>query len=352
MFFLLRPGLLLPVALLFVLAACDNGPGINPGNESKAVAPPLVVYSARKEHLIKPLFDRYTALTGEQIDYITDSAGPLVARLQAEGEQSPADILLTTDAGNLWYAAEQNLLQPVTSAELETVPASLRDPAGHWFGLSVRARTLVYSSERVSADQLSSYEQLAEDSWRGRLCLRTAKKVYNQSLVATMIASLGEARTENVVLGWVANLALPPFSNDTKVMEAIASGRCDVGIVNTYYYGRLVAQQPELNLALFWPNQQGEAPENRGVHINISGGGVTRHTRNKERATALLTWLVSPEAQLLFAGLNWEYPINPAGVVDDSVAAWGDFRRDEINLVVAGELQGAAIRLMDRAGYY
>ncbi len=346
-----------PLLLLVlpVLSGCQGEQSDSAGSDAGTVASPLlplVVYSARKEHLIRPLFDRYTALTGQPIEYITDSAGPLVARLQAEGSRSPADLLLTTDAGNLWYAAQQGLLREVTSSELERVPGSLRDPDGRWYGLSVRARTIVFATDRVSPEELSSYEQLADQTWSGRLCLRTAKKVYNQSLVATMIASIGEQQAESIVAGWVANLALPPFSNDTKVMEAIASGQCDVGIVNTYYYGRLKQERPDLELALFWPNQSGKAPLDRGVHINVSGGGVVVHSARPKAAATLLGWLVSPEAQTLFASLNQEYPVDPEGEVSETVAGWGSFKRDTINLSVAGEFQGAAIRLMDRAGYF
>jgi iron(III) transport system substrate-binding protein len=225
----------------------------------------LVVYSARKEHLVKPLFDAYTKKTGVNIKYITDKAAPLLARLQAEGKNSPADMLITVDAGNLWQAAERGVLAPVQSAVLnKNIPAHLRDKKGRWYGLSVRARTIVYATDRVKDGELNTYEGLADSKWKGRLCLRTSKKVYNQSLVAMMIAQKGEKEAEAIVKGWVANLATAPFSNDTKTMKAIAAGQCDVGIVNTYYYGRLMKKTPDTKLALFWPNQN-----DRGVHVNM-----------------------------------------------------------------------------------
>ena len=200
----------------------------------------LVVYSARKEHLIKPLFDAYTQKTGVEITYITDKAGPLLARLKAEGGNTPADILMTVDAGNLWHAASEGTLVALDSPLLEQqVPANLRDPDKRWFGLSMRARTIVYSTERVKPEELTTYEALADPRWKGRLCLRTSKKVYNQSLVAMMIARHGEEKTEKIVRGWVDNLATQPFSNDTRTMQAIEAGQCDVAIVNTYYFGRL-----------------------------------------------------------------------------------------------------------------
>jgi iron(III) transport system substrate-binding protein len=307
----------------------------------------IVVYSARKEHLIKPLFDAYTKKTGVPITYITDKAGPLLARIEAEGANTRADILMTVDAGNLWQAAELGVLAPVESDILrKNIPAHLRDPKDRWFGLSVRARTIVYSTERVKDGELVSYEALAAPAWQGRLCLRTSKKVYNQSLVAMMIERLGEEETEQTVRGWVDNLAMPPFSNDTKAMEAILAGLCDVTIVNTYYFGRLQRKQPDVPLAIFWPNQ-----ENSGVHINISGAGVTTHARHREAAIKLLEWLSSVEAQQMYASLNMEYPVNPQVAADPDVAAWGEFKTDTTNLAKAGELQARAVMLMDRAGY-
>ena len=312
-----------------------------------ALSSEVVVYSARNEQLIKPLFDRYTEQTGVAVRYITDKAGPLLQRLEAEGRRTPADMLITVDAGNLWQAAENGVLAEIGSPVLEAnVPANLRDPQGRWFGLSERARTLVYSTERVHPQDLSTYEDLADTKWRGRLCLRTSKKIYNQSLVATLIARLGEERAEQIVRGWVENLAVAPFSNDTKAMQAVAAGQCDVTIVNTYYFGRLQKQEPDIKLALFWPNQ-----DSSGVHINISGAGVTRYAKHPEAAQALLEWLSSEEAQADFAGLNMEYPVNPKVTPDATVRAWGDFKTDTLNVNEAGRLQSAAIRLMDRAGY-
>jgi iron(III) transport system substrate-binding protein len=307
----------------------------------------ITVYSARKEHLIKPLFDTYTQKTGVEIRYITDKAGPLLARLKAEGKNTPADLFMTVDAGNLWQAAEESVLASVESSTLEAnIPAHLRDPENRWFGLSIRARTIVYSTERVTEGELTTYEDLADPKWKGRLCLRTSKKVYNQSLVAMLMARHGKEKTEEIVSGWVANLATQPFSNDTKTMEAVAAGQCDVAIVNTYYFGRLQKKNPDIKLALFWPNQ-----ETTGVHVNVSGAGVTRHARNRDAAIALLEWLSSPEAQDKYAGLNMEYPVNTSVPAAPLVMAWGEFKADSLNVASAGALQAEAIRLMDRAGY-
>ncbi|MDX1569030.1 MAG: extracellular solute-binding protein [Xanthomonadales bacterium] len=307
----------------------------------------IVVYSERKEHLIKPLFEAYTAETGVPIRYITDNAALLIERIAAEGESTPADLLMTVDAGNLWQAKERGILAPVESELLEErVPAHLRDPDRQWFGLSQRARTIVYSSERVDPAELSDYAGLADPEWRGRVCLRTAQKVYNQSLVATLIERLGEPETEAIVEGWVANLAAPVFTSDTRLLEAIAAGQCDVGIVNTYYLGRLVKDDPDFPVRVFWANQDGA-----GVHVNISGAGVLRHADNAAGATRLLEWLAGPEAQADFAGLNLEYPVLEATQVDPVLEAWGDFEADPVNLEVAGRRQAQAVKLMDRAGY-
>ena len=316
-----------------------------------AAAEDVVVYSARNEQLIKPLFDAYTRDTGVQIKFITDKEGPLMARLKAEGRNTPADVLLTVDAGNLWQAAEEGLLRRIQSKTLQAnVPAHLRDPNNEWFGLSVRARTLVYNTNMVKPADLSTYEDLANPKWKGRLCLRTSKKVYNQSLVAMMITEYGEGKTEDMVRGWIANLATSPFPDDTKAMEAVAAGQCDVTLVNTYYFGRLMAKQPNLPLAIFWPNQNLKNKA-AGVHVNISGAGVTRYARNPAGAQKLIEWLSSDKAQNLFADVNLEYPVNPNVTPDKTVAAWGNFRQNLINVKEAGSLQAKAVKLMDRAGY-
>lgn len=316
-----------------------------------AQAQDVVVYSARNEQLIKPLFDAYTRETGVTVKFITDKEGPLMARLKAEGRNTRADVLLTVDAGNLWQASKEGLLRPIKSAALEAnVPKHLRDPDNEWFGLSVRARTIIYNPNKVKPSELSTYEDLANPKWRGRLCLRTAKKVYNQSLVAMMIHEYGEEKTETMVRGWVANLATSPFPDDTKAMEAVAAGQCDLTLVNTYYYGRLMEKNPNLPLAIFWPNQAIQ-DQSAGVHVNISGAGVTRYARNPAGAQKLIEWLASEKAQNRFADVNMEYPVNPKVAPDAKVAAWGSFKQNLVNVKEAGSLQAKAVKLMDRAGY-
>ena len=254
----------------------------------------ITVYSSRKEHLIKPLFDAFTQETGIKVQYITDKAGPLMARIKAEGQNTPADMFMTVDAGVLWKASQDGLLRAIESPQLESsVPDYLRSPENDWFGLSVRARTIVYSTERVKPSELSTYEALADNQWKGRLCLRTSKKIYNQSLVATMIDNLGEEQTEAIVKGWVDNLATPPHAKDSQAMQAVLAGQCDVTLVNTYYFGRLLDKNPDAKLAIFWPNQAESGAAGRGVHVNISGAGITRHAKNPAAAQKLLEWLAS-----------------------------------------------------------
>jgi iron(III) transport system substrate-binding protein len=309
----------------------------------------VVVYSARKDHLIRPLFDAYKKETGVNVKYVTGKAAPLMQRLKSEGKNSPADLLLTVDAGNLWNAANEELLQSIESGVLnKNIPGHLRDAYNRWFGLSVRARTIVYSTDRVTQSDLSTYEDLGSPEWKGRVCLRTSKKVYNQSLVAMFIAQYGEPKAEKIINSWIDNLAADPFSNDTKVMEAIMAGQCDVGIVNSYYYGRLLKKDPNIPLALFWPNQE---IANQGVHVNVSGAGITKHAKNRDEALRLLEWMSSERAQNLFADSNMEYPVNPNVKPHDVVSGWGSFRQNVINIAKAGELQKSAIMLMDRAGY-
>ncbi len=268
----------------------------------------VVVYSSRIDELIKPVFDAYTEKTGVTVKFITDKEAPLMARLKAEGENTPADLLLTVDGGNLWQAEQMGILQPLDSEVVkQNIPAQYRSSSDAWTGLSLRARTIVYSPQRVKEGELSTYEALAGDNWEGRLCLRTSKKVYNQSLTATMIETHGAEKTEEIIRGWVDNLATDVFADDTALIQAIDAGQCDVGIVNTYYYGRLHKSDPQLKAKLFWPNQG-----DRGVHVNLSGIGLTKHAPHPEAARKLVEWMTGPQAQSIFADINMEYPANPA----------------------------------------
>ncbi|MFC0709471.1 extracellular solute-binding protein [Azorhizophilus paspali] len=307
----------------------------------------VVVYSSRIDELIKPVFDAYTAETGTKVKFITDKEAPLIARLKAEGKNTPADLLITVDAGNLWQAEQEGVLRPIDSPIVKAnIPPQYRSATGAWSGLSLRARTIFYSTERVKPEELSTYEALADENWEGRLCLRTSKKVYNQSLTATLIEAHGAEKAEQIVRGWVNNLATDVFADDNALLLAIDAGQCDVGIANTYYYGRLHKENPGLKVKPFWPNQG-----DRGVHVNLSGAGVTKYAPHPQAAQKLVEWMTAEKAQRLLADLNQEYPANPQVAPSEEVASWGSFKADSVPVEIAGKRQAEAIRLMDRAGW-
>ena len=307
----------------------------------------VTVYSSRKEHLIKPLFQAFTQDTGVKVKYLTGKGGALIERLKLEGVHTPADMFMTVDAGNLWYAGSQDLFQSVKTDTIKNnIPAHLRDPQGLWTGLSVRARTIVYSTDRVKPSELSTYADLALPKWKNRLCLRTSKKIYTKSLTASVIYNQGKDKAGDIISGWVNNLAATPNAKDSHVMNAILAGQCDVGLVNTYYYGRLIEKNPDSALKLFWANQK-----TTGVHVNISGAGVTKHASNVAGAIRLLEWLSSDKAQAIYGSLNKEYPANQNVASDEVVSAWGSFKQDKMNLSQAGILQADAVKLMQIKGY-
>lgn len=312
-----------------------------------ALSADLVVYTSRADNLLKPIVDAYAKKTGINVKLVSDKPGPLAEKLKAEGRNTSADVLITVDGGNLWQAAQMGLLQPIKSSVLKTnIPSHLRDPKDQWFGLSVRARTIFYNTQQVKPTQLSTYADLADPKWKGKLCLRTSNNVYNQSLVATMLDNHNPKKTADIVKGWVNNLAAEPFANDTALLEAIAAGRCEVGIANTYYYGRLMEQKPNLPVGVFFADQQG-----KGTHVNVSGAGVVKHSKQPAEAQKFIEWLSGSEAQNLFADLNYEYPANPKVKPDPKVAQWGNFKQDVINVSVAGKNQARAVMLMKQVGF-
>ena len=346
----------LSIALLsavLLISGCEKSQKTTESSiENQSQAQNLVIYSSRNEQLILPLIDAYQKEMGTKVRFVTDKPEPLIEKIKAEGEQTPADILMTVDAGNLWRASQAGLFQALDSLVLEkAIPANFRATNNEWFGFSQRARTIVYSTERVKPAELVSYENLGDAKWKDKLCLRTSKKVYNQSLVAMLIAKHGIEKTESIVKSWVANLATDPFSNDTKTMEAILAGQCDVAIVNSYYFGRMQKKNPELALKLFWPNQESQNNELSGVHVNVSGAGVLKHAKNPKNARHFMEWMAGLEAQTILAKGNMEYPVVGSTENDPLVASWGGFKADPQGLSKAGELQAEAVKLMDRAGY-
>ena len=312
------------------------------------------LYSARKEALIKPILDQFTEQTGIKVNLVTGKADALLTRMKSEGKLTPADILITSDAGRLYRAKEADLLQPVESDVLESaIPGEFRDPSGYWYGLSLRARPIMYIRGKVEPDDLSRYEDLADKKWRGRICVRSSGNIYNQSLVASMIAADGEEITEAWAEGLVENFARPPAGGDRDQIKAVAAGQCDIAIANTYYLGGMLndnsdesQREAAAKIGIIWPNQ-----EDRGAHVNISGAGITKHAGNKENAIRLLEFLVSEDAQQWYAAENFEYPVSPGVEVSDTLMEFGEFKADTLNLTELGENNAAAVRLMDRAGW-
>jgi iron(III) transport system substrate-binding protein len=320
---------------------------------SRASAQEVNVYSSRHYAGDKIVFERFTKQTGIKINVIEGSIGPLLQRMEAEGRNSPADLLITVDAGNLWRAQQADLLQPVQSKELESViPAKLREPTGLWFGLSQRARVIVYNKNKVKPSDLSTYESLADPKWKGRILIRSSSNIYNQSLLASIIAADGPEKAEAWARGLVANFARPPKGGDTDQIKAVAAGEGDIAISNTYYFARLQSSsKPEdkavvENLGIFFPNQNG-----RGTHVNISGAGVAKHAPHRENAIKLLEFLVSPESQKDFAQGNYEYPVRAGVPRAPAVMEWGSFKADSVNAVVLGRNNAEAVKIADRAGW-
>lgn len=311
------------------------------------------LYSARMESLIKPLLDQFTQNTGIKVNVVSGNADELLQRLKLEGRNTPADMLLTTDAGRLHRAFEEGLLQAVSSEVLsQRVPASYRDPEGYWYGLSLRARPIMYAIDRVKPEQLSSYEQLTSDKWKNKICIRSSNNIYNQSLVASMIVADGHDKTQAWAKGLVANFARPPQGGDRDQIKAVAAGQCDIAIANTYYLAGMHYSQDANEkkaaekVAVFWPNQDG-----RGTHVNVSGAGITAAANNRDNAVKLLEYLTSDEAQRWYGMVNGEYPVRKGIEMNEILASWGAFKADTLNLRKLGELNAEALRLMDKAGW-
>ncbi len=311
------------------------------------------VYSARKENLIKPLLDRFTEQTGIKVNLVTGKADTLIKRIEVEGRNSPADLLLTVDVARLHRIKQLELLQPITSPRLnDVIPSQYRDDDNQWFGLSLRSRVIVYAPDRVDVSQLSSYEDLADPKWKNRICVRSSSNVYNQSLVASLIANDGVESTEVWANGLVDNFARKPKGGDRDQIKAVAVGVCDVALVNTYYLAGMLVSDQESEVVeagkvkLFWPNQSG-----RGAHMNISGAGILKHAPHKEAAVKLLEYLASDEAQHWYAETNHEYPVKAGIEISATLASWGEFKADGLNLNQLGEHNTAAVLLMDRAGW-
>lgn len=306
------------------------------------------IYSYREPALIDPLLKAFTAKTGIKTNVVFASAG-LNERLAAEGAASPADLLFTVDAGRLSEAKDAGLTQPIRSPVLESVPAGYRDPEGHWFGLTMRARVLYASKERVKQDAIT-YEELADPKWKGRLCSRSGQHVYNTSLTATIIAHKGEAATEEWLRGVKANLARKPAGGDREQVRDVHAGLCDIAIGNTYYMAAM-AKNPDQkawadSVRIIFPNAT-----DRGSHVNISGVALAKYAKNKDQAVKLMEFLASEEGQSLYANANNEYPISPKVAPSDMVKSWGVLKPDPLPISNIAKFRKRASELMDKVGF-
>lgn len=328
--------------LVFLLFSCNT-----PQKEE------VNVYTHRHYEVDQEIFNQFTEETGIEVNVINASADELIQRMEAEGANSPADLLITVDAGRLNRATAKGLLQPAPSEFLNgLVPVQYRSPEGYWYGMTVRARIIAYSKDRVDPAEIKNYEDLADPKWKGRLLVRSSDNVYNQSLISSLVAANGEEQTMAWATGLVSNLAREPKGGDRDQIKAIAAKEGDVTIVNTYYVGQLLNSEQEEErkvgeaVGIIFPNQ-----DNRGTHVNISGFGIAKYAKNKENAEKLAEFLLSESVQEKLTQANFEYPINPNVEMADLLQSWGDFEKDTLNLSLLSEYHTEALRIADQAGW-
>ena len=322
-------------------------------NFSQADAAEINIYSYRQEILIRPLIDRFEEKTGIVVNLVNGKADVLLERLKSEGDNSPADILLTADAGRLVRAKEAGVLKSVESDALNSlIPAKFRDPEGYWYGLSMRARVIYTSVDRMKEGEITTYEQLADPKWKNSICIRSSSNVYNQSLLGSLIVHNGEEAAQKWADGVVANMARKPQGGDRDQIKAIAAGECDIAVGNTYYLGRMLASGDDADkeagskVRVIFPNQDG-----RGTHVNVSGGAITKSSHNTEDAIKFLEFLASDEAQVIYAQSVYEYPLRAEIEKSPVIANWGDFKADDLPLADFASKQKEAVQIFDKAGW-
>ena len=314
----------------------------------------LNLYSARHYDADNQVYEGFFKKTGIKINLVEAPADKLIERVKSEGANSPADVIITVDAGNLWRTQQSDLFQKIPASSLlySKINANLHDPDGYWFGFTKRARVIIYSKARVSSADLARYEDLANPKWLGKVLIRSSSNVYNQSLVGSMVAALGESKTEDWVKGVVANLVRKPGGNDVSLIKAIAAGEGDLTIANTYYLARLAnSRKPEdraiaEKVGIIFPNQK-----DRGTHVNISGGGIAKFAPHRKEALQYLEYLASSEAQRIFAGSNFEYPVVSGVQMNSVLTGYGKFKADPLNPRVFGQKNAIALKVMDRSGW-
>lgn len=345
-------------ALAIGLAGC-GATNQNSSTEEAASAPQKVenqevnIYTARHYDADDLVYKKFTEETGIKVNVVKGEAEELIERLKREGESTQADLFITVDGGVLANAKQNDIFQPVTSKMIdENVPENLRDADHNWIGMATRARIIAYSKERVSPEELSTYEDLTNEKWKGRLLVRSSTSLYNQSLLASFIELNGEEQAEQWAQGIVNNFARQPDGGDRDQAKAIAAGTGDIAIMNTYYVGLLAnSEDPEEvkvaeKIGVFFPNQ-----ETNGTHVNISGIGLTKHSKNKENATKLIEYLTSVEAQEFLSANNFEFPVNPNAKKPELLESWGEFKMQELNFDTLGEHNKKAIEIFNKTGW-
>ncbi len=344
------------ISQLFVLAALTLASacsGTKQNSEEKTEEKVVNLYSHRHYDADKELYKKFEETTGIKVNIVQASADELITRMEAEGQDSPADLLLTVDAGRLHRAHEKGLLQPINSEVLnQNIPSKYREPEGHWFGLTYRARIVVYDKDKVDPSQLSTYEDLTDPKWKGKIMIRSSGSIYNQSLLASIVAANGADGAKKWASGVMANMARDPQGSDRDQMKSIVAGLGEIAIVNTYYLGLLLnSSDPEEvkvgeQMKVFYPNQNG-----RGAHINVSGIGVAKYAPNKENAIKLIEFLSGQEAQKVFAQINYEFPVNPKNQASALLQSWGAFKADDLNLAELGKNNRNAVMIFDEVGW-
>lgn len=318
----------------------------------------LNIYTSRHYQTDEAFYEDFTARTGIKINRIEGKGDALIERIRNEGANSPADVLITVDAGRLWRAEQAGLFQQVTSEVLNRrVPANLRHPRGHWFGFSLRARLIFYDKTRIKPGEITRYEDLADPKWRGQVCIRSSSNIYNLSLLGSIIAAEGEEAAEAWARGVVANFARPPQGGDTDQIRAVAAGECRIAVANSYYYARLMSSPKDKDrkaaeaVGFVFPNQDGPNRVGRGAHVNISGAGVLKGAQHTDAAIRFLEYLTSESAQRIFADGNNEYPVVAGLAPNAALQSLGEFKRDTLNVGHYGENQPLAQKVFDRAGW-
>lgn len=313
----------------------------------------LTVYTHRHYESDQELFKRFEEKSGIKLNIVNASADELIQKMRLEGEQSPADVLITVDAGRLYRAKSQDLLQTFSSKLVDSiVPKHLKDEDGKWVGLTKRARVIAYSKDRVDSTELSTYENLISKNWDDKILVRSSSNIYNQSLLASIIANQGSEFAENWAKGISANMARSPKGNDRDQVKALANNEGDLAVVNTYYIGKMLNSEDKneveagKSVNIFFPNQ-----ETTGTHINVSGIGIAKYSPNKENAIQFIEYLLQEEAQNIFAGSNFEYPVNSNVEPAEILKSWGDFKEDKLSLNELGKNNKEAVIIFDKAGW-